>query len=88
MIAGGPHGAMGTLEGALQSVLGHGAVCCDKGGLNFLCITEPRTLEEATAHAMRELMLSHVDQRQALKKQVGYVGKPYISWHMACLKEQ
>lgn len=69
--AGGPYGAMGTLEGALESVLGYHAVHHGKADdIEFECIPEPRTLEEATGHALRELMVAHAQQRAYLKRTV------------------
>lgn len=69
-MAGGPHGAMGTLERALQSIFDGKVVIGQMGEMEFVCIPEPQNVEEVVAYALRELMMSHVDQRQALKRQV------------------
>ena len=62
---------MGTLEGALESVLGYHIVHDGKADdIEFECIPEPRTLEEATGHALRELMVAHAQQRAYLKRTV------------------
>lgn len=72
---------MGTLEGALQEVLGYDTVHTSKGEIQLLCIHEPSTLEQATSHALRELMVAHSQQRSGFKLKVTSPARVFTARH-------
>lgn len=68
--AGGPHGAMATMENALSSVLGHQSLASGKGLSKLGLVHEANSKEEALTQTLRQLMMQHTNERLQFKKRI------------------
>ncbi|DBA76057.1 TPA: hypothetical protein ACH3X1_009804 [Trebouxia sp. C0004] len=68
--AGGPHGAMATLENALTSVFGHRLFAGGKGLSKLGLICEANSKEEALTQTLKQLMMQQMMERLQFKEKI------------------
>lgn len=67
--AGGPYGAMATLDNAMESVLGYQTNIRDQDAPKLVLLPKPVTKEEIVAETLRQLLLQHMQDRLHMKQQ-------------------